>query len=450
MQFPTAALRLLPLCLLALLPRYPSAVPTRTSASATAAAARFAQRLSAAATGAVPVTPFLVPVWQGQQFTGPDLGPGLLLKALQGEASKLSLASPQTFKVGDFGKPASGKGTDSSGHHPASESRDDIKASDHDAVWDGVHKVFEGAVAQLREAQAQSKRRRLLFLGGDHVLASGTIGAMLAHDAKTNVVYVDAHADISNRQPGTTQYPYLHGHPVAAAMGLDSYKANRPHGDALLPAGQLAYAGLRHLKCTAFRDLMCFLGTPAGAAATARAGDFSPPESCEGETKDNTCALDAGSPLCKKQKDTQAGVKCRLEAAPTFMNLTPKEVSADGAAAAKRVLEKWGYTTGTAGGKKPCIHISFDIDSLDPSLTPATGTPVPGGISLAGIEGFFGTLSPHVCSMDVVEFNPALGSGDAETATAPSSADGPTSKATATTLHNVVKAVLAAFSKPLV
>ena len=449
MLFPTAALRLLPLCLLALLPRYPSAVPTRTPSTA-AAAARFAQRLSAAATGAVPVTPFLVPVWQGQQFTGPDLGPGLLLKALQGEASKLSLASPQTFKVGDFGKPASGKGTDSSGHHPASESRDDIKASDHDAVWDGVHKVFEGAVAQLREAQAQSKRRRLLFLGGDHVLASGTIGAMLAHDAKTNVVYVDAHADISNRQPGTTQYPYLHGHPVAAAMGLDSYKANRPHGDALLPAGQLAYAGLRHLKCTAFRDLMCFLGTPAGAAATARAGDFSPPESCEGETKDNTCALDAGSPLCKKQKDTQAGVKCRLEAAPTFMNLTPKEVSADGAAAAKRVLEKWGYTTGTAGGKKPCIHISFDIDSLDPSLTPATGTPVPGGISLAGIEGFFGTLSPHVCSMDVVEFNPALGSGDAETATAPSSADGPTSKATATTLHNVVKAVLAAFSKPLV
>lgn len=28
------------------------------------------------------------------------------------------------------------------------------------------------------------------------------------------------------------------------------------------------------------------------------------------------------------------------------------------------------------------IHLSFDIDALDPSLAPSTGTPVPGGLSI--------------------------------------------------------------------
>ena len=41
------------------------------------------------------------------------------------------------------------------------------------------------------------------------------------------------------------------------------------------------------------------------------------------------------------------------------------------------------YNTGLLffRGKKP-IHLSFDIDALDPSLAPSTGTPVPGGLSI--------------------------------------------------------------------
>jgi agmatinase len=30
----------------------------------------------------------------------------------------------------------------------------------------------------------------------------------------------------------------------------------------------------------------------------------------------------------------------------------------------------------------PKVHISFDVDGLDPKLCPATGTPVPGGLEL--------------------------------------------------------------------
>ncbi|CAO1408171.1 unnamed protein product, partial [Diamesa tonsa] len=57
------------------------------------------------------------------------------------------------------------------------------------------------------------------------------------------------------------------------------------------------------------------------------------------------------------------------------------------------------------------LHVSFDIDALDPIYANSTGTPVPGGLTLR--EGVFlmeeafnsGTLS----SLDLVEVNPKLG-----------------------------------------
>uniref|UniRef100_A0A671MAT3 Arginase-1-like n=1 Tax=Sinocyclocheilus anshuiensis TaxID=1608454 RepID=A0A671MAT3_9TELE len=42
--------------------------------------------------------------------------------------------------------------------------------------------------------------------------------------------------------------------------------------------------------------------------------------------------------------------------------------------------------------KKP-IHLSFDIDALDPSVSPATGTPVAGGLTYR--EGIY--ITEHIC-----------------------------------------------------
>lgn len=56
------------------------------------------------------------------------------------------------------------------------------------------------------------------------------------------------------------------------------------------------------------------------------------------------------------------------------------------------------------------IHISFDLDSLDPSIAPGVSTPVSDGMSLdMGIEllkALF--LTNKVRSMDIVEFNPLV------------------------------------------
>uniref|UniRef100_A0A8C4ETH4 Arginase n=1 Tax=Dicentrarchus labrax TaxID=13489 RepID=A0A8C4ETH4_DICLA len=61
--------------------------------------------------------------------------------------------------------------------------------------------------------------------------------------------------------------------------------------------------------------------------------------------------------------------------------------------------------------KQRPIHLSFDIDAFDPSLAPATGTPVNGGLTYR--EGIYITEEIHntglLSAMDLVEVNPVLG-----------------------------------------
>ncbi|MFI5169158.1 MAG: arginase [Vicinamibacterales bacterium] len=62
-------------------------------------------------------------------------------------------------------------------------------------------------------------------------------------------------------------------------------------------------------------------------------------------------------------------------------------------------------TTGTAG-----IHVSFDIDAIDPDLAPGVGTPSPGGLSFREAHLAMEMLhdTGKVVSADFVEVNPIL------------------------------------------
>ena len=57
------------------------------------------------------------------------------------------------------------------------------------------------------------------------------------------------------------------------------------------------------------------------------------------------------------------------------------------------------------------IHISFDVDALDPELVCSTGTKVPNGLDTADVKAIIGTalMTDKLVSLDVVEFNTALG-----------------------------------------
>ncbi|WP_051356345.1 arginase [Azorhizobium doebereinerae] len=69
----------------------------------------------------------------------------------------------------------------------------------------------------------------------------------------------------------------------------------------------------------------------------------------------------------------------------------------------RRVLERVGEAHGH-------LHVSFDLDVMDPSLAPGVGTPVPGGLTYREAHLAMEMLhdSGLVGSLDLVELNPML------------------------------------------
>ncbi len=56
------------------------------------------------------------------------------------------------------------------------------------------------------------------------------------------------------------------------------------------------------------------------------------------------------------------------------------------------------------------LHVSFDVDMLDPSIAPGTGTRVPGGVNYREAQLIMEMVADTGClgSLDLVEVNPAL------------------------------------------
>ena len=54
------------------------------------------------------------------------------------------------------------------------------------------------------------------------------------------------------------------------------------------------------------------------------------------------------------------------------------------------------------------IHLSFDLDGVDPREAPGVGTPVPGGLSLRESHLICEMLSSKLIGMELVELNPTL------------------------------------------
>jgi arginase len=77
----------------------------------------------------------------------------------------------------------------------------------------------------------------------------------------------------------------------------------------------------------------------------------------------------------------------------------------------KRVMEE------ALEGVDECthLHVSFDVDVLDPSIAPGTGTKVPGGINYREAQLIMEMIADSGCmgSLDIVEVNPVLDHGNA-------------------------------------
>jgi arginase len=83
--------------------------------------------------------------------------------------------------------------------------------------------------------------------------------------------------------------------------------------------------------------------------------------------------------------------------------LTMRDIDENGMAAVVRAALN-------ALGKIDTIHVSFDMDSLDPAVAPGVGTPVAGGLSYREAHLLMEILADdgRVRSLDLVEVNPIL------------------------------------------
>ncbi|KAJ3761226.1 Ureohydrolase [Lentinula raphanica] len=203
-------------------------------------------------------------------------------------------------------------------------------------------------------------------LGGDHSLAMGTISGTLDAHPEAGVIWVDAHADINTA--ATTESGNIHGMPVSFLMGLDgntqAFSSFKPGPS---PSSQTPFAWIKPvLKPSS----IVYIGL-----------------------RD----VDAGEKRILKENGIKAfsmhdvdryGIGRVVEMALEYLN--------------------GGYAQGDS--KPRPIHLSFDVDALDPSVAPSTGTPVRGGLTFR--EGHYicervwetGAL----VGLDIMEVNPSL------------------------------------------
>lgn len=192
-----------------------------------------------------------------------------------------------------------------------------------------------------------------LTLGGDHSLGLGTVTGSLRAHPDAALIWVDAHADINT--PATTPSGNLHGCPVAFLLGLpgcdvEPFNAWTPPSKAPLKANSVVYIGLRD--------------------------------------------IDSGERKILKENN----IKC----------FSMHEVDRYGIG--KVVDMALDYVNGEEGRRERPIHLSFDVDALDPSVAPSTGTPVRGGLTFREGHYICEALYETGCliAMDLMEVNPSL------------------------------------------
>lgn len=188
----------------------------------------------------------------------------------------------------------------------------------------------------------------VLTLGGDHSVALGTLSGVLRANPNTKIIWVDAHTDINT--PETSPSGNIHGMPLSFLMKLYQH----PMTDEYL--------------------------------------HYVP-------------KLDPKNVIVIGARDIDKG-ELELITKTGMTVYTSKEVKAYGIETvikeARKKLDPFN---------RDPFHISFDIDGIDPTYAPSTGTAVSGGLTLYEAKYLIEDVrrTGRLNSMDLVEVNPMLG-----------------------------------------
>lgn len=215
--------------------------------------------------------------------------------------------------------------------------------------WDSHLKYLE-PIVEINTELSKKVKESLdgkgfpFIIGGDHALGLGSIVGSSSHFNNIAVVWIDAHGDINT--PETSPSGNIHGMPLGAALG-------RGHTSLTTLGGNDPKVLPQNTYIIGARDL---------------------------DKGEIILAKEMNINLYTMEDIRKMGIKNMIDE----VCFKIKESGIDG------------------------VHVSFDIDVMDSSLVPGTGTPVPDGFTIEEakqvLTGFLD--NEFADSLDFVEFNP--------------------------------------------
>lgn len=224
----------------------------------------------------------------------------------------------------------------------------------------GVLKMYERVAASVCETVKSGLFP--LVLAGDHSTAGGTIAGlkMARPQRRLGVIWIDAHADLHS--PYTTPSGNMHGMPLATALAEDNleHKVHDPDAKTVDNWKQLKNIGKIAPKILP-SDLV-FIGLR----------DF--------EKEEESIIKRNGIKAIPVQEVRRKGVENVVRQALLHLSNCDD------------------------------IYVSFDVDSLDSSISRGTGTPVSNGLKEREAEDLIASLMQNhkICCFEITEVNPTL------------------------------------------
>lgn len=224
----------------------------------------------------------------------------------------------------------------------------------------GIHTMYERVSQSVNETLKSGLFP--IVLAGDHSTAGGTIAGIKIAKPKgrLGVIWIDAHADMHT--PYTTPSGNMHGMPLAASLGEDNieHKTHKLDGNTVEWWNKIKNLGKIQPKI--LPEDIVFIGLR----------DY--------EKEEEALLKKYNIKVIPVQEVRKKGVEHIVR--QTLLHLSNCED----------------------------IYVSFDVDSLDSSISRGTGTPVSNGLREREAEDILATLMQNhkICCFEITEVNPTL------------------------------------------
>lgn len=210
-----------------------------------------------------------------------------------------------------------------------------------------LNEVLKANMALAKKVASIIKDKRFpLILGGDHSIAIGTLAGLSTVYHNLGVIWYDAHADLNTKE--TSPSGNIHGMPLAVSLGKgDKRLVNLYKLGPKVKSENIIIIGLRDV-----------------------------------DSGEKALIKELGIKVYTMHEIDKYGMTAVMQ--DTIAYLESREV--DG------------------------VHLSLDLDGLDPLYAPGVGTPVPGGINYRESHLAMEMLAETdmITSVELVEVNPML------------------------------------------